>query len=34
MGIIYKYTYNPTGEMYIGQTTNLEKRKKRTFKRL
>ena len=28
MGIIYKYTYNPTGEMYIGQTTNLEKRKK------
>lgn len=28
MGIIYKYIYNPTGEMYIGQTTNLEKRKK------
>lgn len=28
MGIIYRYTYIPTGEMYIGQTTDFEKRKR------
>lgn len=27
-GIIYKYTYLPTGESYIGQTTNFSKRQK------
>lgn len=27
-GLIYKYTYSPTGESYIGQTTNFKKRKK------
>ena len=27
MGLIYMYTYIPTGEKYIGQTKNLKKRK-------
>ena len=27
-GIIYKYTYLPTGESYIGQTTNFTKRQR------
>ena len=27
-GVIYCYTYLPSGEKYIGQTTNIEKRKK------
>ena len=26
-GLIYKYTYSPTEESYIGQTTNFKKRK-------
>lgn len=31
-GIIYKYTYTPTGESYIGQTTNFNKRQKEHLK--
>ena len=31
-GIIYKYTYLPTGESYIGQTTNFSKRQKQHLK--
>lgn len=28
MGLIYCYTYTPTGKKYIGQTTNFDKRQK------